>query len=95
MWVVTCEIVVPKGELRSGYTNAFVNVVTWAGTGTVAEKKAFHCLESCGWKVIATEACRPVNEQRIYDDDIAEIIDQVRGNPDAVIYGRIFSYKAE
>ncbi len=53
------------------------------------------CLESYGWYVTSIEDSHPVDHDRTYEEDIADIIDQALVNPDAVIYGRMFSYKGE
>jgi len=96
LWIVTTEIALRPGDLVSGDTKAFTNVVTWADSSTIAEEKVSCCLESYGWHVISIEDSHPVDDyDRIYEEDIAEIIDQARVNPDAIIYGTMFSYKAE
>jgi len=38
---------------------------------------------------------RRFDDSRNYDDDILEIVDQARTNPDACIIGTVFSYKPE
>lgn len=95
LWIVTSEIVLKPDDLPSGNTKAFVNVVTWADSSKMAEDKVSRCLESYGWSVISIEDSHPVDEDRIYEEEIADIIDQARVNPNAVIYGRMWSYKGE
>jgi len=95
LWIVTAEIVLQPGDLASGKTKAFVNVVTWADWSKMAEETVSRCLESYGWYVISIEDSHPVEDDRIYEEDIADIIDQARVNPNAVIYGTMFSYKGE
>jgi hypothetical protein len=95
LWIVRTEIVLQPGDLASGMTKAFVNVVTWANSSTMAEGKVSRCLESYGWHVISIEDSHPVDDERVYEEDIADIIDQARVNSNAVIYGRMFSYKGE
>jgi len=95
LWIVTSEIVVQKGDFPSGNTNAFVNVVGYADSPELAERKVARCLQSYGWQVAGMEACRPVDDSETYQEDIADIIDQVRANPGAVIYGRMFSSKPD
>ena len=95
LWIVTIEIVEKPGDLRSRNTKAFVNVVTWADSSKMAEDKVSRCLESYGWYVFSIEDSHPVDEDRVYEEEIADIIDQARGNPNAVIYGRMWSYKGE
>jgi len=95
LWIVTSEILVQRDYFPSGNTKAFVNVVTWANSSNMAKSKVSRCLESYGWHLISIEDSHPVDDSRIYEEDIAEIIDRVRGDPSAVICGRAFSYKGD
>jgi hypothetical protein len=95
LWIVTTEIVLRPGDLPSGETKAFVNVVTWADSSKMAEVKVSRCLESYGWHIISIEDSRPIDEGRVYEEDIADIIDQARVNPKAIIYGTMHTYKGE
>ena len=95
LWIVTIEIVLRPGDLASGDTKAFVNVVTWADSSKMAEEKVSGCLESYGWHVVSIEDSHPLDDGRMYEEDLADIIDQARLNPNAVIYGTMFSYKGE
>ncbi len=89
------EIMLRPGDLPLGGNKAFVNVVTWANSSDMAKEKVTHCLQSYGWYIISVETIYPVDEDKIYGEDIENIVDQARDNPRAVIYGRMFSYKEE
>ena len=52
-------------------------------------------LKSYKWEVLGIEATRPFDESRSYDDDVLDIVDQARTNPNACIIGTVFSYKPD
>src|SRR5262249_48889484 len=93
LWVVTNEILVKACDLPSGDTKGFTNVVTWADSPETAQQKVSEVLESYGREVLGIEAARPFDESKSYDDDMLDVIDRARSNPDACIFGTVFSYK--
>jgi hypothetical protein len=95
LWVITAEILVKPGDLASGDTKGFTNIVTWADSPKTAQQKVWDVLKSYGWEVLGIEAVRRFDDSRNYDDDILKIVDQARTNPDACIIGTVFSYKPE
>lgn len=95
LWVITAEILVKAGDLPSGETKGFTNVVTWADSPETAQQKVSEVLKSYGWEVLGIEAARPFDESRSYNDDLLEIVDQARSNPNACIFGTVFSYKPD
>ena len=95
LWIITAEILLQPGDLPSGQTKGFTNVVTWADSSTAAQQKVSEVLKTYEWEVLGVEAARPFDESGSYDDDLLDIVDQARTNPNACIYGTIFSYKPE
>ena len=95
LWVITAEIVVECGDLASGDTNAFVNVVTWADCASQAEQKLSECLESYRWHLVGIEAAHQFDEDSCYSDEVLDIVEQAKTNPQACIIGTAFSYKPE
>lgn len=95
LWIITAEILVKPGELASGDTKGFTNVVTWADSANAAEQKISDVLKSYGWEILGIEAVRPFDDSRSYDDNLLDIIDRARVNPDACIFGTVFSYKPD
>ena len=95
LWIITAEILVKQGDLPSGNTKAFVNVVTWTDSSNNAERKVSRCLKSYGWHLLGIEAAHPLDDSRTYDEELLEIVDQARANPRACIVGRAFSYKPD
>jgi len=93
MWIATSEVLVEPGDLPSGSTKAFVNVTTWADSLDTVREKVSRCLESYKWHLISIEDAHPIDEGRDYGEEIAEMIERTRNNADAVILGRLFTYK--
>jgi len=95
LWVITAEVLVKPGDLPSGDMKGFTNVVTWADSPKTAQQKVSEVLKSYGWEVLGIEAARPFDDSRSYDDDLLDIVDQARTNPNACIFGTVFSYKPD
>jgi hypothetical protein len=95
LWVVTAEILVKPGDLASGDSKGFTNIVTWADSSSAAQQKVSEVLKSYGWEVLGIEAARRFDDSRSYDGDLLEIVDQARTNPNACIIGTVFSYKPD
>jgi hypothetical protein len=95
LWVITAEILVEAGDLPSGDTKGFANIVTWADSPKMAQQKVSEVLKSYRWEVLGIEATRPFDESRSYDDEFLDIIDRARTNPNACIVGTVFSYKPD
>lgn len=95
LWVVTAEIVVPRGDFSSGLTNGFVNVVTWADSSSQVEQKLRQCLESYGWSLVGIEDTHPFDEARSYSDKVLDTVEQAKSNPEACIIVDAFTYKPE
>jgi|SRR5580700_1481265 hypothetical protein len=93
MWMVTSEVLVEPGDLPTGSTKAFVNVTTWADSVETAREKLSRYLESFKWHLISIEDAHPIDESRDYGEEVADMIERTRDNPDAIILGRFFSYK--
>ena len=95
LWVITAEILVKPGDLPFGDTKGFTNIVTWAESPKTAQEKVSEVLKSYGWEVLGIEAARRFDDSRSYDDDLLDMVDQARTNPNACIFGTVFSYKPE
>jgi hypothetical protein len=95
MWMVTSEVLVEAGDLPSGSTKAFVNVIAWADSVDTLKDKLSCYLESYNWHLISIEKAQPIDESRDYGEEVAEMIAKTRNNPDAIILGRFFTYKED
>lgn len=95
LWIITTEILVQAGDLGSARTKGFTNVVAWADSPQTAQQKVSQVLKSYGWEVLGVEAIRPFDDSRSYEDNLLDLVDQARSNPDACIIGTVFTYKPD
>ena len=95
LWVITAEILVKPDDLACGDTKGFTNIVTWADSAKTAHQKVSEVLKSYGWELLGIEAARRFDDSRSYDDELLDIVDQARTNPNACIIGTVFSYKPD
>lgn len=93
IWMTTCEVLVGPGDLPSGSTKAFANIATWADSADTARQKISRYLESFKWYLISLEDAHPVDESRNYEEEVADMIERTKENPNAIILGHFFSYK--
>jgi hypothetical protein len=52
-------------------------------------------LKSYGWEVLGIEAERRFDDSKNYTEDLLDIADRAKTNPDACIVGTVFSYKPD
>jgi hypothetical protein len=95
LWVVTAEILLPAGDLASGQTKGFTNIVTWADSPNTVRQKVLEVLKSYGWEVLGVEAKRRVAALTDCSGELLDTVDQARTNPDACIIGTVFTYKPD
>jgi hypothetical protein len=95
LWVITAEILAQPGDLDAGDTKGFTNIVTWADSPETAQQKVSEVLKSYGWEVLGIEAARRFDDSGSYSDELLDIVDQARANPNACIIGTVFSYKPD
>ena len=95
LWVITAEILVKPGDLTSGDTKGFTNIVTWADSPRKAEQKVSEVLKSYGWEVLGIEAARRFDDSKNYTEDLLGIADRAKTNRNACIVGTVFTYKPD
>jgi hypothetical protein len=93
IWLVTSEILVEPGDLPSGATKAFVNVTTWADSIDSIKEKLSRYLNTHKWHLISIEKAHPIDETHDYGEEIEDMIERTRANPEAIILGKFNSYK--
>jgi len=93
LWIATCEISVEPGDLPSGLILAFSNIVTWGESSEEVRKKIQIDLDRFQWVLIGCERIELVDKRKDYGDELNDLIDQAEGNPNAILFGRFFSYK--
>jgi hypothetical protein len=92
LWIIRCEISVLPGDLKNGRTLAFTNVITWGETSEEAIEKVRKVSAEYRWIVIGIEDASPVDHDKVYGDDLNDLIDQASTNANAVLFGTFHTY---
>ena len=95
LWIANCEIRVEPGDLPSGSTLAFCNVVTWGEDPKEVKKKIKTDLARFNWDLIGSQRVEPADDNKDYGDELNELVIQAQGNPNAILLGRFFSYRPD
>jgi len=102
IWMVCVEVIVPSQTvdiIPSAEHNGpaaeigFMNFTTLAESQEMAEAKIRECLEHYGWHLVSIEKAHIVSEDGQYGEVELDQIERTRGNPNAVIYGTLHTYK--
>ena len=94
IWKLVAEVLVEPGDMPSGLTKGFMNVTTWAESPDSARDKLEKYIERFNWHVISIEDARPVADDGEYvDEQMQDMIDRTRTNPNAIILGTFHGYK--
>ena len=79
-----------------GLTKGFMNVTTWADSEQSATTKLAEYIKKFNWHIISVEDVRPIADDEQYDDDqMEDMVQRTRANPDAIILGTFHGYKEE
>ena len=92
IWLGTIEISYSDWENRSIRKNAFTVVTTWANNAEEFKQKCTEMLESYGWKLLGVERANPVPLDYDFSDEVSDMLERTRANPNAIIYGTFHTY---
>jgi len=92
VWIGTIEISWTKEETPNVFQPAFTVVTTWAADAEEFREKCILMLESYGWKLLGVERASPVPENGAFSEELEDMLQRTRGNPNAIIYGTFYSY---
>lgn len=71
---------------------AFTVVTTWAASPEEFREKCIRMLESYGWKLLGVERASPVPLNGDFGEEVEDMLERTRSNPNAIIYGTFHSY---
>ena len=92
IWKLVAEILVEPR--RHAMTKGFMNVTTWAESADSSRDKLAKYIERFNWHVISIEDARPVaDDEECEDEQMEDMIDRTRTNPNAIILGTFHGYK--
>jgi hypothetical protein len=94
LWIGVVEVLT-EPSVGSGNTRAFTNVVTWANDASAYVDSVTLVFANYGWTVLGTENERPVAGLTDSSDEIIEIIDRARDNPNACIFATFHYYPSK
>ena len=71
---------------------AFTAVTTWATSPEEFREKCVPMFESYGWKLVDVERANPVPKDGEFSEEVEDMLERTRTNPNAIIYGTFYSY---
>jgi hypothetical protein len=92
IWIGTVEISFADPETPNVMKPAFTVVTTWAGNSEEFRQKCSRMLESYGWKLLDVERAKPVPDDGVFSEEVEDMLERTRSNPNAIIYGTFYSY---
>lgn len=95
IWKLVAEVLVKPGDMPSGFTRGFMNVMTWAESAESAGEKLARYIERFNWHVISIEDACAVTEGQEYGEQVEEMIERTRGNREAIILGIFHGYRGK
>jgi hypothetical protein len=92
IWMGTVEINVATSESPDAMKRAFTVITTWASSYDEFARKCRQMMESHGWKLLSVERASPVPDDRIFSNDVEDMLERTRENREAIIFGTFHSY---
>jgi len=92
IWIGTVEISFFDSDKPDIRKNAFTVVTTWASNPEEFAQKCERMLESYGWNLLGVEQSNPASAARDYNDEVMDLLERTRVNPNAIIYGTFHTY---
>jgi hypothetical protein len=92
MGLVLAEIIADSGG-SSASRIGFMNITTWADSKEGAGSKIERYLRSFGWHLVSIDEANIIDEDSGYGDEVTEMINSTRNNPNAIILGSFHTYK--
>jgi hypothetical protein len=93
IWLVLTEIVAQAEDPPRASKVGFMNVTAWAHSKEAAGAKIRQYLELFGWNLVSIEEANVVEDEGIYGEDVADMIERTRSNPRAIILGTFHKHK--
>jgi hypothetical protein len=92
IWIGTIEISWSEEKTPNVFRPAFTVVTTWAVSSHEFREKCNRMLDSYGWKLLGVERSNPVLENGEFSEEVEDMLERTRSNPNAIIYGTFYSY---
>ncbi len=92
IWIGTIEISYFDWDTPAVRKNAFTVVSTWACDSEQFAAKCKRMLESYGWHLLGVEKANPASILHDFSDEVEDMLERTKGNPNAIIYGTFYTY---
>lgn len=79
----------------SGNTRAFTNVVTWAEDVASYRDRVESVFAKYGWSLLGTESVREVRDRSSLTEDMVQIVEIAKSNPNACIFSTFHYYPSQ
>ena len=94
LWMGVVEVLTEPSS-GDGDTRAFTNVVTWTASASDYVTAVTNVLSEYGWTVLGVENARPVDSETGFNEEITEIIERAKTNPNACIFATLHYYPSK
>jgi len=92
IWIGTVEISWSDEKTPNVFHPAFTVVTTWAASPEEFRDKCTRMLKSYGWKLLDVERSKAVPDNGAFSEEVEDMLERTRSNPNAIIYGTFYSY---
>lgn len=92
IWIGTVEIYWANDNNPTVFKPAFTVITTWACNAEEFREKCNRMLEHYGWKLIEVDRTNPVPDDAAYGEEVEDMLERTRSNPNAVIHGTLHNY---
>lgn len=92
IWIGVVEISYFETDKSDIRKNAFTVVTTWARDPAEFAQKCKRMFEGYGWSLLGVEKSNPALVPDDYNDEVADMLERTRVNPNATIYGTFHNY---
>jgi len=94
LWIGVVEVLT-EPSIGTGDTRAFTNVVAWAESAQDYQSTVTGVFSKYGWTLLGVENARLVDSESGFNEEISEIIERARANPDACIFATFHYYPSK
>ena len=92
IWIGIVQISFANPDAPTVMQPAFTVVTTWACNSEEFRKKCSEMLESYAWKLLSVDQADPLPDDGVFSDELKDMLERTRCNPDAIIYGTLHTY---
>jgi len=92
IWIGTVEIRYWDEKAPTVFKPAFTVITTWAYNTEEFREKCIWMLEHYGWKLIEVDRANPVPDDATFGEEVEDMLERTRGNPNAIIFGTFHAY---